>query len=373
MMMARRSRRRSWGSITSKGRGTYILRWMQNTPEGRKRCTKTVHGTYREACLELDRLHVELAEDRPVPTVAKAWAMWSEPYLDRSVSSGRMADVTADAYRRSWRLHVEPRWGRVPVDSVKAYEVQAWLLEYTPAVADQNLKTLRLVFRRASQWCEVADPVNGRQFEMPTGGSARDRAVYTGADIRLVADHLRGNSVEAPFLLAACGGCRSGESLAVKACEVERVESGGHVYAAVEIVRQMPDTNGEPMPDGRLKTERSRRAVVLPPPASERLLELAGEAWVWLADQGDGLPMGRNALGHRWRKAMEDAPVARIPFSNLRNSWRTVMLEELHMPWEVTEQLMGHRLPGVSGQHYIRPTVEQQIKAAVDAFNAHLG
>lgn len=55
------------------------------------------------------------------------------------------------------------------------------------------------------------------------------------------------------------------------------------------------------------------------------------------------------------------------------NPWNTVMLEELHMPWEVTEQLMGHRLPGVSGQHYIRPSVEQQIRAAVDAFNVHLG
>lgn len=368
-----RSRRRSWGSIKTVSRDKHIIRWTQNTPDGRKRCTKTVHGTYREACLELDRLHVELAEDKPVPTVSKAWTMWAEPYLERSVDSGRLKEVTAGSYERSWRLHIEPRWGRVPVDSVKPCEVQEWLLGLSPATADACLKTLRLIFRYASQWCEVADPVNGRQYEMPAGGNKRDAAIYTGDEMRLVAEHLRGTSIEAPYLLAAYGGCRSGESLGVKACEVGRVESGGHVYAAMEIVRQMPDANGEPMPEGRLKNESSRRVIVLPPPASERLLELADESWMWLADQGDGLPMGRSALTHRWHKFMEGAPVERIPFSNLRNSWRTMMLEELHMPWEVAEQLMGHRLPGVSGQHYIRPTKEQQVRAAVDAFDAHLG
>lgn len=371
--MAAKSRRRSWGSITSKGRGTYVLRWMQNTPEGRKRCTKTVHGTYREACLELDRLHVELAEDAPVPTVGRAWELWASSWLDRAEASGRLSTRTVEAYRRAWRLHVEPRWGRCPVTQVAPYAVQEWLLTMTPAVADQNLKTLRLVYRQAARWTGCPDPVNGMTYEMPTGGPTRDKRIYTGAELRAVADHLAGSCVEAPYLLASAGGLRTGEALGVKASEVERIEDAGLVYVAIDVVRQMPTSGIEPLPDGELKTSSSLRTVVIPPPVSVRLMELADAAWLWVADRGDGLPMSRDTLRHRWDKVMADAPVPRIPFSNLRTSWRTAMTEELHMPWEVCEQLMGHALPGVSGQHYLRPTRDQQVRAALDAFREHLG
>ena len=53
--MTRKQRRRAWGSITEAKRGKkYILRWQKNTPCGRKRKTKTVYATYREACAEID-------------------------------------------------------------------------------------------------------------------------------------------------------------------------------------------------------------------------------------------------------------------------------------------------------------------------------
>lgn len=49
--MTRKQRRRAWGSITEAKRGKkYILRWQESTPCGRKRKTKTVYGTHREAC-----------------------------------------------------------------------------------------------------------------------------------------------------------------------------------------------------------------------------------------------------------------------------------------------------------------------------------
>lgn len=52
--MTKKQRRRVWGSVTEMRRGKkYVLRWMQNTPQGRRRKTKTVYGTYREACAVL--------------------------------------------------------------------------------------------------------------------------------------------------------------------------------------------------------------------------------------------------------------------------------------------------------------------------------
>ena len=40
--MTKKQRRRVWGSVTEMRRGKkYVLRWMQNTPQGRRRKTKT--------------------------------------------------------------------------------------------------------------------------------------------------------------------------------------------------------------------------------------------------------------------------------------------------------------------------------------------
>lgn len=49
--MPRKARRRAWGSVTEAARGKkYVLRWVENTPQGRRRRSRTVYGTYREAC-----------------------------------------------------------------------------------------------------------------------------------------------------------------------------------------------------------------------------------------------------------------------------------------------------------------------------------
>ena len=247
--MTRKQRRRAWGSITEVKRGKKcILRWQENTPCGRKRPTKTVYGTYREACTELDRIHVERTEDNPVPTIAQVYGTW-----------------------------------------------------------------LELTF----------------------------------------------------------GSCRSGEPLGICTDEVLPFAAESTTLATVDLVRQMEQAGIEPTADGVLKTRKSMRTVVVLPDAAGRLLEIAGERRAagseWLADRGDGLPMNRGMCNHRWKKWCAAEGVEHIPWSNLRNSWRTICEMELHMPWDLMEMLMGHSLPGVSGRHYIRPSREQVARSVCDA------
>ena len=64
--MPRKKRRRAWGSIDPvKPNAKYVLRWMENTPEGRRRRCETFYGTYREADLRLAQIRVERAAARP--------------------------------------------------------------------------------------------------------------------------------------------------------------------------------------------------------------------------------------------------------------------------------------------------------------------
>ena len=61
----------------------------------------------------------------------------------------------------------------------------------------------------------------------------------------------------------------------------------------------------------------------------------------------------RALRAYLWRK------VGDIPFANLRNSWRTFAQYEWGVGYSTLELLMGHKIPGVTGQHYLRPSTEQ--------------
>lgn len=373
--MTRKQRRRAWGSITEVKRGKkYILRWQENTPCGRKRKTKTVYGTYREACTELDRIHVERADDKPVPTIAQACGTWLEPTMAAQVAAGTLAPNTRSLVTRSWANYVGPTWGSMPVDQLRPVHLQEWLLTLPAATADTALLTLRKIYGTVSGFVVLPiDPFAATvKYTMPTRKTReRSKRLYTLAEAKDILERLHGTSLEAPFIMACFGSCRSGESLGIRTDEVLPFATGSTTLATVDLVRQMEQAGIEPTADGVLKTRKSIRTVVVLPDAAERLLDIADERRAagseWLADRGDGLPMNRGMCNHRWKKWCEAEGVEHIPWSNLRNSWRTICEMELHMPWDLMEMLMGHSLPGVSGRHYIRPSREQVARSVCDA------
>lgn len=121
--MPRKKQRRSWGSVTSVTKIKHVLRWIENTPDGRKRKSQTVICTYKEACFALRRLEVEHSADHPVPTIGDAYRMWYLPWIDRRIADGRTKEGTRRAYVISWTNIVAPEWDQVPVDSVDPLKV----------------------------------------------------------------------------------------------------------------------------------------------------------------------------------------------------------------------------------------------------------
>lgn len=82
--MPRKARRRAWGSVTEMTRGKkYVLRWVENTPSGRKRRSRTVYGTYREACNELAKIQATRCDERVMPTVGQLYEARYLPWLER--------------------------------------------------------------------------------------------------------------------------------------------------------------------------------------------------------------------------------------------------------------------------------------------------
>ena len=364
-IMPKKKRRRTWGSITTVTRGKHVLRWVENTPEGRKRRSLTFYGTYKEASAELARIRVRVGDDAPVPTLGQVYEMWWRPSIDERVDAGSLAPNTHGNYVRTWERACAPTWANTPVDSVRPLDVQRWLDGMTNGNALIAMSVMKQLAEVAVKY-EACDSNKFKlKYAMPSRkAKPRSRDVYDLAKADAMMGAVRGFRIEAAYILAAFGSCRTGEALAVRADMVRGVESHGLRLALAAVDDQMAD---DATLSGRVKNEQSARTVVVPPPYSLRLLEIAGERLEsgtrWLCDAGDGAPMGKRQLHREWSKA---AGSDRIPFANLRNSWRTFAQAEWGVDYDLLEVLMGHVLPGVTGRHYLRMS-EAQI---VDQFAA---
>lgn len=182
-----------------------------------------------------------------------------------------------------------------------------------------------------------------RKYEMPRKSSEHQKNVYTLRQAEAMLGRVEGLPYEAAYILAAFGGCRTGESLAVRVEDVREIEAGG-VRAAVAAERRKNE----------LLRVRDQRAA---------------DGLKWLCMMGAS-QMEKAAAGAMWRK------LGGIPFANLRNSWRTFAQFEWGVGYDTLELLMGHKLPGVTGQHYLRPSTEQlaeDFAAAYAEKRAHLG
>lgn len=360
--MPRKARRRAWGSVTEAARGKkYVLRWVENTPQGRKRRSRTVYGTYREACNELAKIQATRCDERIMPTVDQLYEARYLPWLERKYEDS--ASNTKSLYLRAWKNHCEPKWARVPIDQVKPLDVQEWL----DGMAYGNAHNAMIVMRRTLDFAVNLEQIPSnpfrREYEMPAKGSARSKEVYGLAQAEEMLAKVDGMPYEAAYILAAFGGCRTGESLGVRVEDVREIEAGGVRFAAVAVKRQAGHLNGQMRE--RTKTEQSEREALVPEPYCDALFKLRDEREAegveWMSDVG-GKSMGAGTLNRLWRQ------VGGIPFANLRNSWRTFAQYEWGVGYSTLELLMGHKIPGVTGSHYLRPSTEQLAEDFAGAY-----
>ena len=173
------------------------------------------------------------------------------------------------------------------------------------------------------------------------------------------------------MILCMFGSARTGESLGVKLCEVARDEAEGVEVTVAQCVRQVR-SDASLSPDGALKNQQSVRPLVIPPPWGDRLWEIAETARAagetWLCDDGGGVPMGQNAYRREWAKAVKAAGVEPKQPRAARRSWETYMRWDMEIDRSKVEQMMGHALPGVTGEHYDKPTARMFVQTVGHAF-----
>ena len=365
--------RSSWGTKTKIDKNKWRIRWCEWDGLNRVRRSKTLYPcTSREADDELRRLwqlHHLPPNERvvPCPTFAQCWDEWYFPQLEKQVESGDISRNTFNSYRSVWRSKVSSKWANVTMSKVRIEEYQRWLDGFTYSQAhSSHALVLNLVN------CARLHEVDGISFLDARYKMPRDKKrandggleVYTIAEMDSILESLRGNRIEGTAILMAKGSCRVGEAVAAAVKDITFEQYNGRTYAVYDLHQQY--AQGSKF--AQLKTQDSYRPIIIPPPWSLRLAEIAKQRTkdeeLYICDKGTGMPLDRARITERWIELFMGGTIdlRYLTMTKLRNSWSTAMLWKYGIPSQMVDKMMGHAAKNILGKHYDRPDKELFIE-----------
>jgi integrase len=266
--------------------------------------------------------------------------------LDRWMAgvSGRLSKAGRMSYESAIEVHLRPRFGATPIDSLSADQVRQWLrgLGVAPKTENNVLTPLRQAFRHAFE--EGLVDSNPMTRVRAAAVERRDPDPFTVAEIRAILGACAEPQHRALFQFAFATGLRTSELIALVWGDVDWDKRVLHVRRAK--VR------------GEIKTPKTasgRRAVDLCEPAMAALTEVVSfPLLVVFLDPATGQPWPDDApIRKAWTAALERAGVRyRSPYQT-RHTYASMMLSAGEDPTYIAAQ-MGHRDWGMIRKVYAR-------------------
>lgn len=302
--------------------------------------------------------------------------------LKQWLAEGAKASVRSSTYRSYSdivTLHLEPELGRVRLTKLQPAHVERLLKrKLDSGLSARRVEYIRAVLRRALnravRWELVSRNV-ATLIDVPRVVRPEVQP-FTPAEIKAFLQAVRGDRLEALYVLALGAGLRQGELLGLTWHDVD-------VNAfTVTVRRSLQRVNGrfefvEP------KSTRSRRTVALPKSTVEALQQhlwrqgqerrAAGPKW----EDHDlvfasvlGRPLDGTNMTHRFQKLLAKAGLPRRRFHDLRHSCATLLLAQ-GVPARVVMEILGHSQISVTMNTYSHVLPEVQ-RAAADQMDSIL-
>ncbi|KUI37600.1 integrase [Mycobacterium sp. IS-1496] len=203
---------------TSSGATRYRVRYR--TPD-RRQTDKRGFKTKRDAEQWLSENEVsKLRGEYVAPALGKISVGELGPlWLQRQ--QGHMKPSGFRSYESAWRIHVEPRWGRVRVADVTHTDVQAWVSEMASQRGAVIVQTAYSVLARI-----IDDAVRDRRLAANPARGVKLPGRSRRKNIYLTAEQLQALAVEAGryqslVLLLGTAGLRWGEAAALRVEDVD--------------------------------------------------------------------------------------------------------------------------------------------------------
>src|SRR5918992_1274167 len=262
-MMGRRGN--GEGSISRRKDGRWEAKYTAHTADGPKR--RALYGKTRKEAA--DKLAKALA-DRVSGYTFDTENMSVGEYLDRWLNDSGRGSVRLSTYERHEqivRLHLKPALGRVKLTKLTPAHVQGLYRDkldsgLTPATVQKIHTVLHKALDQALKWNMV--PRNAADaVKAPRPAPEEMHPLSPDEALKLI-EAVRGDTLEALYILAVQTGMRQGELLALKWEDIDLNEG------VIRIRRTLARSGGR-IALGEPKTKGSRRSVHLTGAAVEAL------------------------------------------------------------------------------------------------------
>jgi integrase len=359
------------GNLTRRGKRSWRFRFEVSA---NPRITKshTLRGTRKQAEEAAAKIVAAYATGQYVDQDKQTVAAFAERWL-RDWAAGNVSNKTFERYEALIKVHVLPRIGSIPIQRLRAADLQALYAGLT--VADRTRLHIHRVIHRmlkhAAQWSVVHTNV-ATLVDAPSVQST-EIEILTTAELTRVLEALRGKSLY-PIVVTALGtGMRRGELLALRWKDVDLDGAKLHVQQSLEQTKRGGLVFKAP------KTRHGRRTVTLP---SATVTELRAHYKATLErrlllGQGktsdgdlvfacwDGSTRSPNAMSKEWRRAVHAAKL-KATFHSLRHTHASSLIAAGIDVLSISRRL-GHGSPavtlGVYG-HLFKP--DDRAAAAID-------
>jgi integrase len=340
------------GRLVRRGRRSWRL---QFDISANPRVTKyhTLRGTKKEAQEQAAKIVAQYASGQYVDQDKQTVAQFAERWL-RDWAAGDVSNKTYSRYEELLRVHVVPRIGAIPIQRLRAADLQRLYAGMNNADRTK-LHTHRVVhrmLRHATQWNVVHQNV-ATLVDAPSVKST-EIEILTQAEIQRVLEALRGKSLY-PIVATALGtGMRRGELLALRWKDVDLDGAKLRVEQSLEQTKRGGLIFKAP------KTRHGRRTITLPSSTvaelrahlkatqERRLLlgqgKIDDDALVFAA--WDGATRSPNAMSKEWRRAVHAAKL-KATFHSLRHTHASSLIAAGIDVLSISRRL-GHGSPAIT-------------------------
>jgi integrase len=338
------------GSIWRRKGGGWCAQYTVYTSEGRKR--RTLYGkTRQEVAAKLSKALADreggLTFDAGSLTVGEYLARW----LSHSVRD-TVSQKTYERYESIVRVHLSPALGRIRLKALTSDHVRGLYREkldsgLAPRTVLHIHRTLSKALKQATD--DGLIPRNAATSVKPPQARKEEMQPLSRDQVRMFLDTVKGDRMEALYVLAVTSGLRQGELLALK---WEDVDLEG-TNPTLEVRRSLSETRGRrsfvtpKSGRGRHLRLSKRAASVLRVHRKRQLEERVRKAGLW-EDHGlifpseVGTPMSGRNLYRAFKIRVKRAALPQtLRFHDLRHTCATLLLRQGINP-KFVQELLGH-------------------------------
>ena len=276
------------------------------------------------------------------------------------------------------RLHAIPAFGEVRLEDVLPRDLERlYATELQDGVAPISVVHLHNTLHRALSHAQRRGVVatNVAKLVDPPRPQRHEMHALSPEEARRFLEVVRGDRLEALYVLAITTGMRQGELLALRWRDVDVTGPSLHVTSSLQYVK------GHGLRLSSPKTRRSRRQVMLSKVSVEALTRRRkaqqqervrqGEMWQdadFVFTSRNGQPIyATNVVNRSFPKLLAAARVPRIRFHDLRHTAATLLLGQGVHP-KIVSEMLGHTSIGITLDLYSHatPTIQKEATAAFD-------